>query len=68
MNETNKPGIGSTTFTMILRDNYFDKGDHMNGQYLVTKVYDKVWWRRILRYFEFIGYTYKIDVKPLSEK
>lgn len=48
-----KPGMNDGIFYLKLEDKFFKKGELFNSVYgsaIVTKVYKRTWWRRLLTY------------------
>lgn len=66
------PGIESKTFKVQFTYNWFRKGEilKINGcdetNFIVLKVYDDWWWRKLLRFLGFKTKLFEIKVKAIG--
>lgn len=78
MKKSNYPGVYGKPFNIKLDGHWFKKNDFLRvsnnyragfQQVIVTKVYNRTWWRRLLDYFGFKTKLFDcIKVKPYEEK
>lgn len=73
MKKSNYPGVKGKPFNIKLDGHWFKKNDFLrvssNHEVIVTKVYNRTWWRRLLYYFGFKTKLFDcIKVRPYEEK